>query len=73
MEKKYMMTKEKYITKVIGLRIKKMAQGKNITAMELILKANLSMILWRVPSSTRGLSTESILVDASISRRTGAR
>ena len=44
MEKKYMMTKEKYITKVIGLRIKKMAQGKNITAMELISKANLSMI-----------------------------
>jgi hypothetical protein len=41
MEKKYMIMMEKYITKVNGLKIKKMAQGKNITAMELILKANL--------------------------------
>ena len=44
MEKKYMIMKKKYITKVNGLRIKKMVQGKNITAMELILKANLWMI-----------------------------
>jgi len=41
MEKKYMITKEKYITKVNGLRIEKMVLAKNVTAMELIFKANL--------------------------------